>query len=161
MRHKAFIVLFTEADDDTENLGSSRSTFYEIELNGRNYCSTMRGMLRHHLRTISGGRAPMPDEDTAANVRAWARKRKLPVSDRGRIPAQIWQQYEREHHDHPDHPPHHWTTVADAVNEAAQDYGENVVRLTGRTEVPKSEADKQTGKGEHRGATGANHRQCR
>ena len=44
----------------------------------------------HYPRTQAGRRR-------AGAVRAWARERGLPVSDRGRIPASVIEQYGKEH----------------------------------------------------------------
>ncbi|QWF78662.1 hypothetical protein HUW46_02060 [Amycolatopsis sp. CA-230715] len=54
-------------------------------------------------------------EEDAAIVRKWARERRLPVSDRGRISAEIRREYEA-HKALSDS-----FTVADAVNEAEQE----------------------------------------
>jgi Lsr2 len=43
-------------------------------------------------RSSRGGSAPM-DRDQAAAIRSWAKKQGLKVSDRGRIPATIIEQY--------------------------------------------------------------------
>ena len=81
---------------------------YEIDLSGKN-ATEMRdsfakyvGAARKIGRTSgssgrsgrrSGGTSTAMDRDQAAAIRAWAKKQGLKVSDRGRIPATIIEQY--------------------------------------------------------------------
>jgi hypothetical protein len=83
---------------------------YEIDLSGKN-ASEMRdsfakyvGVARKIGRSSStsgrsgrrsGGTSTAMDRDQAAAIRSWAKKQGLKVSDRGRIPATIIEQYNR------------------------------------------------------------------
>jgi len=87
-------------------------TSYEIDLSARNaeqlrdavakYVGAARragrssggstGRSSSSGRSSRGGSAPM-DRDQAAAIRSWAKKQGLKVSDRGRIPAKIIEQY--------------------------------------------------------------------
>ena len=83
---------------------------YEIDLSGKN-ASELRdafakyvGAARKAGRTAasagrssrrSGGSSTAMDRDQAAAIRSWAKKQGLKVSDRGRIPATIIEQYNR------------------------------------------------------------------
>jgi len=83
---------------------------YEIDLSGKN-ASGMRDSFAKYVgaaRKIgrsssssgrsgrrSGGTSTAMDRDQAAAIRSWAKKQGLKVSDRGRIPATIIEQYNR------------------------------------------------------------------
>ena len=83
---------------------------YEIDLSGKN-ASEMRDSFAKYVgaaRKIgrsssssgrsgrrSGGTSTAMDLDQAAAIRSWAKKQGLKVSDRGRIPATIIEQYNR------------------------------------------------------------------
>ena len=83
---------------------------YEIDLSGKN-ASEMRDSFAKYVgaaRKIgrsssssgrsgrrSGGTSTAMDRDQAAAIRSWAKKQGLKVSDRGRIPATIIEQYNR------------------------------------------------------------------
>lgn len=82
---------------------------YEIDLSDRNakalrdamakFVGSARkvgrtsGVSRSASRTRGGGGSAAIDRDQAAAIRAWAKKKGLKVSDRGRIPAAIIEQY--------------------------------------------------------------------
>ena len=83
---------------------------YEIDLSGKN-ASEMRDSFAKYVgaaRKIgrsastsgrsgrrSSGTSTAMDRDQAAAIRSWAKKQGLKVSDRGRIPATIIEQYNR------------------------------------------------------------------
>ena len=81
---------------------------YEIDLSGKNatemrdsfakYVGAARKMGRSSSSSgrsgrRSGGTTTSMDRDQAAAIRSWAKKQGLKVSDRGRIPATIIEQY--------------------------------------------------------------------
>lgn len=81
---------------------------YEIDLSGKNademrdsfakYVGAARKIGRSSSSTgrsgrRSGGTSTAMDRDQAAAIRSWAKKQGLKVSDRGRIPATIIEQY--------------------------------------------------------------------
>jgi Lsr2 len=82
-------------------------TSYEIDLSKKNasslrdalakYVGSARRVSRAGAGRAGGGRARRSsaaiDRDQAAAIRAWAKKQGLKVSDRGRIPANIIEQY--------------------------------------------------------------------
>jgi hypothetical protein len=83
-------------------------TSYEIDLSKSNadalrdslakYVGGARKIGRAAARATGGGRSRASgsaaiDRDQAAAIRAWAKKQGLKVSDRGRIPANIIEQY--------------------------------------------------------------------
>ena len=75
-------------------------TEYEIDLSAKN-AATFRKQLAHYIEHArKAGRAPAPGGRTAASrqrsgeIRAWAKQHGLTVSERGRIPASVVEQYE-------------------------------------------------------------------
>ncbi len=112
MAQKVQVLLLDDLDggeaSETVTFGLDGATF-EIDLSEgnakklrdllSNYTGAARrvgssgGGRRSGRATRTGsGRAPM-DRDQAAAIRAWAKKQGLKVSDRGRIPASIVEQY--------------------------------------------------------------------
>lgn len=77
---------------------------YEIDLSSKN-AGKMRDSLATYVgaaRRVGGraarGRAPSrAGSSRTAEIREWARSQKLDVSERGRIPAAIVEQYEKAH----------------------------------------------------------------
>ncbi len=75
-------------------------TFYEIDLNSRN-AKRLRDSLATYIeagrkvsRRVAGrGRGISADRELSRAIRAWARKTGKQVSDRGRIPQTIIDQY--------------------------------------------------------------------
>jgi hypothetical protein len=76
---------------------------YEIDLSAEN-----AGILRHrlslfvdHARRAGGVRRPrgraVSGRQRSADIRAWAKAHGIEVSERGRIPATVVEQYERAH----------------------------------------------------------------
>lgn len=124
MGQRALIVIVAN-DQAGERTEGAPATLYEVDLDGPQG-NDVRRALRHHGANVGGGTQRQPPPKDAAAVRAWARKQDLPVSDRGRISTEIWRKYDSEvigvRHD----------TIADAINEAAEQNGDNVVCLTGR-----------------------------
>jgi hypothetical protein len=82
--------------------------------------SEFRRALLEHVRAVPGGLDALPDDETATAVREWARRRQLPIHDRGRIPDEIWKRYREDR-------ALCGGTVLQAVNLAAELGGENVV----------------------------------
>jgi hypothetical protein len=76
-------------------------TDYEIDLNAKNAAtfSTQLAPYLEHARRAGRAQAPRPGR-TAANrqrsgdIRAWAKEHGLAVSERGRIPASVVDQYD-------------------------------------------------------------------
>lgn len=74
---------------------------YEIDLNGKNarrFRTQMAPFIDHARRTSLRQRRPARPasaRERSADVRAWAKARGIQVSDRGRIPANVIEQYER------------------------------------------------------------------
>jgi Lsr2 len=86
--------------DETVRFGLG-SAQYEIDLNKKN----ARAFRKHlapfveHARKAGSGQRRRPvrtasSRQRSGDIRAWAKARGLPVSDRGRIPASVVDQYE-------------------------------------------------------------------
>ncbi|WP_370943962.1 histone-like nucleoid-structuring protein Lsr2 [Amycolatopsis sp. cg5] len=99
----------------------------------------MRFVLAKHRRTCQAGLGDTPvpedEEEDAATIREWARQRDLPVSTRGRIPAEIRRQYDA-YRATPGR-----LTVSEAVSQAEQDR-QKVVRMRGRRKRQKCEGER-------------------
>ena len=73
---------------------------YEIDLNAKNarrFRNQMAPFIEHARKAGRGPRRParpVSVRQHSAGVRAWAKERGIPVSDRGRIPASLIQQYD-------------------------------------------------------------------
>ena len=113
MAQKVQVLLVDDLDggEATETVSFSLDgTSYEIDLSGKNaeelrdafakYVGSARKASRSGGstggRTASSGRSrgsTAMDRDQAAAIRSWAKKQGLKVSDRGRIPASIIEQY--------------------------------------------------------------------
>ncbi|MFD6073841.1 Lsr2 family DNA-binding protein [Amycolatopsis lurida] len=116
-RQRALIVFMNEDDQRASPGGPTAATMYEVDLE-----ADEAGVVCRLLRNQGKGQ---PHEADDATIRAWALRRKLPVSARGRVPAQIRRQYDQEHSD-PSRP----DTVADASSDQGDQ--ENVVQLKRR-----------------------------
>ena len=111
MAQKVQVLLVDDLDggeaSETVSFGLD-GTSYEIDLSKGNadalreslakYVGGARKIGRAAARSASGGRSRATgsaaiDRDQAAAIRAWAKKQGLKVSDRGRIPANIIEQY--------------------------------------------------------------------
>ena len=112
MAQKVQVLLLDDLDggeaSETVSFGLD-GTSYEIDLSEGN-AEKLRDMLSNYVgaarrvgasgggrrsgrsRAAGGGRAAM-DREQAAAIRSWAKKQGLKVSDRGRIPASIVEQY--------------------------------------------------------------------
>jgi hypothetical protein len=102
---KTVSVVVTDDLDGSPNAATVTFGFdgvtYEIDLAKKNKAKLQRdfapyvGAARRvsRPRRASAGRNPAPRSDRAA-VRAWAKAQGLKVSDRGRISAEVMQQYE-------------------------------------------------------------------
>ena len=80
-------------------------TDYEIDLNAKNAAAFRRQLAPYIEHARRAGRAPArPAGRTAArrqrsgDIRAWAKEHGLAVSERGRIPASVVEQYEAAGH---------------------------------------------------------------
>ncbi|MFF0481073.1 Lsr2 family protein [Streptomyces sp. NPDC004435] len=105
MAQKVEILLVDDLDgteaSQTVNFALDGKT-YEIDLSDEN-AAKLREELAPYLgagRKMSGGRTPVrrtgtakPVRDSGA-VRAWGRENGYEVSDRGRVPAEVWAAYE-------------------------------------------------------------------
>ena len=73
---------------------------YEIDLNARNasrFRSQMAPFVDHARKAARGARGPARPASVrqhSAGIRAWAKEQGIAVSDRGRIPASLIEQYE-------------------------------------------------------------------
>jgi Lsr2 len=73
---------------------------YEIDLNKKNASRFRRQIapyIEHARRASRGQRRQMPTASSrgrSGDIRAWAKDHAIPVSERGRIPASVVQQYE-------------------------------------------------------------------
>ena len=72
---------------------------YEIDLNAKNarrFHDQMAPFIDHARKASRGQRRPRPASvrQHSAGIRAWAKQNGIPVSDRGRIPASLIEQYE-------------------------------------------------------------------
>ncbi|WP_372412210.1 Lsr2 family protein [Streptomyces luteireticuli] len=77
---------------------------YEIDLNAKNF-STLFEVLRPYVRngrrvkgkgqTRPAGRGSLNRSDETAKIRAWAKENGYSVNDRGRVPAEIREAYEK------------------------------------------------------------------
>lgn len=73
---------------------------YEIDLNAdnaRRFRSQMAPFVDHARKAGRGQRRPARPASVrqhSAGIRAWAKEQGIPVSDRGRIPASLIEQYE-------------------------------------------------------------------
>jgi hypothetical protein len=76
------------------------STEYEIDLSKKNAKTFRKGLapFTGHARKAGPGPRRRPARTSAArersaDIRAWAKANRIPVSDRGRIPASVAEQY--------------------------------------------------------------------
>jgi hypothetical protein len=81
-----------EIDLSTKNAEELRDAFAKYVGAARKAGRTSTTANRSSSNRRSGGSAAM-DRDQAAAIRSWAKKQGLKVSDRGRIPATIIEQY--------------------------------------------------------------------
>jgi Lsr2 len=77
----------------------SDGTEYEIDLNKKNAAAFRKQLapfVEHARRAGRGQRRPRtsPSRQRSGDVRAWAKAQGIAVSDRGRIPASVVEQYE-------------------------------------------------------------------
>ena len=86
--------------DETLRFGLGGSE-YEIDLN-KNNASTFRGQIApyiEHARKAGRGQRRRPtrtssSRDRSGDIRAWAKDQGIPISERGRIPASVVEQYQ-------------------------------------------------------------------
>jgi hypothetical protein len=107
MAQKVQVLLVDDLDggEASETVSFSLDgTAYEIDLSSGNAGKLRKYFAQYidHARTGGGGgrrrRARTgPGRERSAEIRAWARQRGHKVSERGRIPATIIQEYEASH----------------------------------------------------------------
>lgn len=97
MAMRAFLVLQEDPEDPQEDPQVGRpATVYEVDL-ASPPGQPVRQALRQYVRVVSGGTESLPDdEETSATVRSWARVHGIPISDRGRIPHLVWEQFHQD-----------------------------------------------------------------
>jgi hypothetical protein len=102
MATKVTIALEDDLDggpaDETVRFGLD-ATQYEIELNKKNapaFRKQLAPFVEHARKAGRGQRRPRTSSgrQRSGDVRAWAKKQGIAVSDRGRIPASVVEQYE-------------------------------------------------------------------
>ncbi|MGW9170173.1 histone-like nucleoid-structuring protein Lsr2 [Streptomyces decoyicus] len=94
-----------ESSDVTTHTFSIDGIQYEIDLGPESHDKFMKALapFTEHGRRVKRQRIfPSPTakkatQDRTAQVRAWAEKRGLGISKRGRIPANIMEEYEKAH----------------------------------------------------------------
>jgi hypothetical protein len=106
MAQKIQVTLVDDLDggqaEETVTFGLDCST-YEIDLSSKNaqklrdgiaaYVGAARKVGRTGKRARTGGGAATADREQNQAIREWAKKKGLKVSERGRIPADIVEQY--------------------------------------------------------------------
>jgi nucleoid-associated protein Lsr2 len=104
MAHKITVALEDDLDggpaDETVRFGLGGSE-YEIDLSKKN-AAAFRSKLApfvQHARKAAGGQRRRParapsSRERSGGIRAWAKNQGIAVSDRGRIPAGVVEQYE-------------------------------------------------------------------
>jgi Fe-S cluster assembly scaffold protein SufB len=105
MARKTIVVLQDDLDggpaDETLHFGIG-GLDYEIDLSERNAARLRKQLAPFVEHARKAGRAPRRAARTAASrrrsrdIRAWARERGIPLSERGRIPASVVEQYESD-----------------------------------------------------------------
>lgn len=108
MAQKVNIVLTDDLDETGNTPADETVTFsidgttYEIDLTSEN-ADTLRGHFQNYIahgRKVSGGRGKSTGKrssggsSNAAEIRAWAQSNGIEVPERGRIPANVREQYE-------------------------------------------------------------------
>jgi hypothetical protein len=103
MAQKITVALEDDLDggpaDETVRFGLG-GTDYEIDLSKRNANAFRRKIapfIEHARRAGRGRRRPgrtVSSRERSADIRAWAKDQGITVSDRGRIPASVAEQYE-------------------------------------------------------------------
>lgn len=113
MAQKVQVILVDDLDGGSANETVSFSldgTSYEIDLSSKNaeklrnvfgaYVGVARKAARSSGRNARGGRggsSAAADREQNQAIRAWAKKKGLKVSERGRIPAEIVEKYHSAH----------------------------------------------------------------
>jgi hypothetical protein len=129
MGQRAVILVTSDTATDTV---AQPATLYEVDLDA-GPGKAVRATLREYLRRISHGTEFLPDDQTPAAVRSWARSHALPVGSTGRLPDEVQDRFNQDR----------GPTVADAISDAAQEQdAEGVTHLAGR----QSKTTKRPGK---------------
>lgn len=128
MGQRAVILVIGDAVDTA----AQPATLYEVALDA-GPGKAVWAALREYVRRISNGTEFLADDETPAAVRSWARSHALSVGSTGRLPDEIQDRFNQDR----------GSTVADAINEAAQEQSdEGVTNLADRKPKPT----KRTGK---------------
>jgi hypothetical protein len=101
MAQKITVALEDDLDggpaDETVRFGLA-STSYEIDLSAKNATAFRKQLAPFikHARSAARGqrRRGRTSRERSADIRAWAKEAGITVSDRGRIPASVVEQYE-------------------------------------------------------------------
>jgi len=104
MAQKITVALEDDLDggpaDETVRFGLG-GTEYEIDLSTKNANAFRRQLARFIEHARRGGRGPrrrpgrtVSSRERSADIRAWAKDQGITVSDRGRIPASVAEQYD-------------------------------------------------------------------
>ena len=104
MAQKITVALEDDLDggpaDETVRFGIGGAE-YEIDLSGKNATAFRRQLAPfiEHARKTAGGQRRRPgrtasSRERSGGIRAWAKDQGIAVSDRGRIPASVVEQYE-------------------------------------------------------------------
>jgi Lsr2 len=102
MAQKITVALEDDLDggpaDETVRFGLA-STCYEIDLSAKNATAFRKQLAPFikHARSAAQGqrrRGGRTSRERSADIRAWAKEAGITVSDRGRIPASVVEQYE-------------------------------------------------------------------
>lgn len=106
MAQKVRVLLIDDVDGtdavETISFGLDGVT-YEIDLNEKNAAKLRDDMAQWtgHARRSGGrkrtGRSAASSGSSASKIRAWAREKGYEVSERGRVPAEIREAYEKAH----------------------------------------------------------------
>jgi hypothetical protein len=105
MARRTIVVLEDDLDggpaDETLHFGIG-GLEYEIDLSTKNAARLRKQLAPFIVHARKAGRGPRRVVRTAASrrrsrdIRAWARERGIPLSERGRIPASVVEQYEAD-----------------------------------------------------------------
>jgi hypothetical protein len=100
MAQKITVALEDDLDggpaDETVRFGLG-GTEYEIDLSTKNATAFRRQLtpyIEHARKTGRGQRRRASSREHSGNIRAWAKEHGIAVSDRGRIPASVAEQYD-------------------------------------------------------------------
>ncbi len=87
---------FTEGEGETMRF-TFDGTRYEIDLNNKNAAAFRKTMEKYTSKATQKGHASTGSPSEAATIRAWAAENGKNVSDRGRIPQSVVDEYQAAH----------------------------------------------------------------